>query len=383
MPFKVTHPFASFRIGGGRHAETCLELVRKDTGAVIYRASGNDMEEMTPVVVELAPQLGKEIFIRLVDRHSGGWGHLNFDDFRFHKTKPAFARPTGLPAPDDQYEFAGLEPEAAAKAMRLPEGFSVTAFAGEPDVRQPIAMSIDDRGRLWIAEAYSYPRRVPDAEAQDRILIFEDADGDGKFDKRTVFTDKLNLVSGLELGFGGVWVGAAPQLLFIPDADGDDRPDGPPQVLLDGWGYQDTHETLNSFIWGPDGWLYGCHGVFTHSNVGKPGAPDAERQRINAGIWRYHPTRHVFEVHCHGTSNPWGVDFNDFGQAFLTSCVIPHLYQVIQGARMNGRGASTSTHSRTTRSRRSPTTGTTWAASRTPATAAPTRRGAATPMPEP
>jgi len=90
----------------------------------------------------------------------------------------------------------------------------------------------------------------------------------------------LNLVSGLEVGFGGVWVGAAPNLMFIPIKDGDEpKPAGPPQILLDGWAYQDTHETLNTFTWGPDGWLYGCHGVFTHSNVGKPGAPDSERTR--------------------------------------------------------------------------------------------------------
>ncbi len=157
-------------------------------------------------------------------------------------------------------------------------------------------MAIDDRGRLWVAEAYSYPRRVADKDAKDRILIFDDTDGDGRFDTRKVFADHLNLVSGLEVGFGGVWVGAAPHLLFIPDRDADDRPDGPPQVLLDGWGQHDTHETLNSFVWGPDGWLYGCHGVFTHSQVGKPGTPDAERTPINAGIWRYHPVRHIFEV---------------------------------------------------------------------------------------
>ncbi len=130
-----------------------------------------------------------------------------------------------------------------------------------------------------------------------------------------------------------MWVGAAPYFLFIPDRDGDDKPDGPPEVLLDGWGYQDTHETLNTFIWGPDGWLYGCHGVFTHSNVGKPGTPDKDRTPINAGIWRYHPTRHVFEVFAHGTSNPWGVDFNDRGQGFCTACVIPHLFHMIQGGR--------------------------------------------------
>ena len=110
-------------------------------------------------------------------------------------------------------------------------------------------------------------------------------------------------------------------------------PAGPPQILLDGWGYQDTHEMLNTFTWGPDGWLYGTHGVFTHSNVGKPGAPDSERQRLNGAIWRFHPTKHVFEVFAEGTSNPWGLDFNDYGHAFTTACVIEHLYHVVQGAR--------------------------------------------------
>jgi putative membrane-bound dehydrogenase-like protein len=228
---------------------------------------------------------------------------------------------------------AGLDPQQAAKAMTLPEGFSAQLCAAEPDVTQPIAMAMDDRGRLWVAEGHTYPVRAKEGEGKDRILIFEDTNGDGKFDVRKVFAENLNLVSGLEVGFGGAWVGAAPYLLFIPDKNGDDVPDGPPTVLLDGWGYQDTHETLNAFIWGPDGWLYGCHGVFTHSNVGKPGAPNQDRVPINAGVWRYHPTRHVFEVFAHGTSNPWGIDFNDRGQAFITACVIPHLYHIIQHAR--------------------------------------------------
>jgi putative membrane-bound dehydrogenase-like protein len=248
----------------------------------------------------------------------------------------AAAAPPAFPAEPariDLFAHEGLSPAAAAAAMTVPEGFSVTLFAGEPDIVQPIAFTFDDRGRLWVAEAYSYPVRVRDADARDRVLIFEDTDGDGRFDTRKVFAEKLNLVSGIEVGFGGVWLGAAPALLFIADRDGDDQPDGPPQVLLDGWGYEDTHETLNSFAWGPDGWLYGCHGVFTHSRVGKPGTPDARRVPINAGIWRYHPTRHVFEVFAHGTSNPWGIDWDEHGQAFLTACVIPHLYHVIQGAR--------------------------------------------------
>jgi putative membrane-bound dehydrogenase-like protein len=264
-----------------------------------------------------------------------------------HRLKPNFFLRAGLPlllgfslglvplsSRAHQPKFAGLSGEAAAREMVLPPGFQATLFAGEPDVQQPIAFAIDDRGRLWVAEAYTYPNRAKEGEGRDRILVFEDTDGDGKFNRRTVFMEKLNLVSGIELGFGGVWVGAAPYLMFIPIADGDEpKPAGEPKILLDGWGWQDTHETLNTFKWGPDGWLYGCHGVFTHSNVGKPGAPDNERTRINAGIWRYHPTKHIFEVFAEGTSNPWGIDFDENGQLIAEACVIPHLFHIIQGAR--------------------------------------------------
>jgi putative membrane-bound dehydrogenase-like protein len=332
VPFTVTHPFASFLVAGGPHVETCVELLRVDTQQVIFRATGDETEDLKPVLANLSGQLGREIAIRLVDRHSGGWGHINFDDFRFHDAKLDFPPRPGA-QPLDAYQHAGLDAEAAAKAMTVPEGFRATLFAGEPDVVQPIAQAIDDRGRLWVAEAYSYPFHVPEEEARDRILIFEDTDGDGRFDHRKVFCDHLNLVSGLEVGFGGAWVGMAPYLVFIPDRDGDDVPDGEAQVLLNGWGFEDTHETLNTFVWGPDGWLYGCHGVFTHSLVGKPGTPDDERVPINAGIWRYHPKKHRFEVFAQGTSNPWGLDFNDQGQAFCTACVIPHLFHVIQAAR--------------------------------------------------
>ncbi len=232
----------------------------------------------------------------------------------------------------------GLTAEEAAAYMSVPPGFHVSLCAGEPQIHQPIAMAWDDRGRLWIAEAYTYPQRAPEGEGKDRIVILEDRDEDGRWETRTVFAEKLNLVSGLEVGFGGVWIGAAPYLLFIPDRDGDDVPDGPPEVLLDGFGYQDTHETLNAFIWGPDGWLYGCHGVFTHSLVGKPGTPDDRRVPVNAALWRYHPVRHEFDVFARGTSNPWGVDFNEQGHAFMTACVIPHLWHVVQGARYQRQG---------------------------------------------
>ncbi len=227
----------------------------------------------------------------------------------------------------------GLGPKDALAAFSLPEGFRIVQSAAEPDVRQPVAMTLDEKGRVWVAEAYEYPTRAPGDTGKDRLLIFEDKDGDGIFDGRKVFAEGLNLVSGLEVGFGGVWVGAAPYLMFIPDRDGDDVPDGKPEILLDGFGWQDTHETLNAFNWGPDGWLYGCHGIFTHSKVGKPGTPDDERVPMNAAVWRYHPLKKEFEVFAQGTSNPWGVDFNDHGQVFITACVVPHLYHVIQGAR--------------------------------------------------
>jgi putative membrane-bound dehydrogenase-like protein len=339
VAFKVTHPWASFLVGGGPWPETRVELVRNDTKEVISRTSGIEQENLRRVAVDLTRHQGKEIFIRLVDEHSGHWGHVNFDDFRFHAEKPNFPVRKG-PATPDVYKYAGLTPQKAAEAMTVPEGFDVKLFAGEPDVRQPIAFCLDDRGRLWVAEAYSYPVRRSDKEAKDRILIFEDTDGDGKFDKRTVFLEGLNLVSGLEIGFGGVWIGAAPYLMFVPLEPGADKPAGKPRILLDGWHYEDTHETLNAFRWGPDGWLYGCHGVFTHSRVGKPGTADKDRIPINAGVWRYHPTRHVFEVFAHGTSNPWGLDFDAHGQAFVSACVIPHAYHIIQGGRYQRQAGS-------------------------------------------
>ena len=138
--------------------------------------------------------------------------------------------------------------------------------------------------------------------------------------------------TGIELGFGGVWVCATPNLLFFPDRDGDDRPDGEAVVKLDGWDTKAQHNMFNGLKWGPDGWLWGCNGIMSNSRVGKPGTPDDDRVAINCGVWRYHPTREVFEAVAHGTTNPWGLDFDDLGEAFITNCVIPHLFHVVPGA---------------------------------------------------
>ncbi|MGY8732616.1 MAG: PVC-type heme-binding CxxCH protein, partial [Pirellulales bacterium] len=185
-----------------------------------------------------------------------------------------------------------LKPAEAVAKMSIPAGFDVSIFAAEPDIGEPIAFCFDDRGRIWVVENYNYrTRREHTDEKVTRIQILEDTDRDGVFDKKKTFTDKLTFTSGIALGFGGVFVGSPPNLSFIPDRDGDDLPDGPPEVLLNGWGINDRHETLNSFNWGPDGWLYGCHGVFTESRVAKPNEEDSARQFIDGGIWRYHPTR--------------------------------------------------------------------------------------------
>jgi putative membrane-bound dehydrogenase-like protein len=333
VPFKVIYRYASFWVAGGSAESTRVELIAVGEEKPFYQIGGRQTEELTQVVVDLSRVMNKEMQIRLVDQSKNGWGHISFDHFRLYESRPATITPPSVPLVADEYPHSGLNAEAAAKAMQVPEGFQVTVCATEPDVKQPIAIALDDRGRTWIAEAYEYPQRAKGDKGRDRILVFEDTNGDGKFDSRKVFAEGLNLVSGLEVGFGGVWVGAAPYLMFLADKDGDDKADGEPQILLDGWGFQDTHETLNAFIWGPDGWLYGCHGVFTHSKVGKPGTPDKDRIPINAGVWRYHPVRHEFEVFAHGTSNPWGVDFNDHGEAFVTACVIPHLFHMIQGGR--------------------------------------------------
>jgi putative membrane-bound dehydrogenase-like protein len=235
-----------------------------------------------------------------------------------------------LPAPAQDCPIPAKE---APKAMTVPKGFNVTLFAGEPDVVQSIAFTFDDRGRLWVVECLSYPRWTDKPEGSDRVIVFEDTDGDGTFDKRTVVFDKGANLSGIELGFGGVWLCSLPNLLFVPcDFNADEPKMGKPEVVLDGWSLQCKHNVLNSLTWGPDGWLYGCNGITATSHVGKPGTPDKDRTPMNCGVWRYHPTRKVFEVFAYGTTNPFGLDFDDYGELFITNCVIGHLWHVVPGA---------------------------------------------------
>ncbi|MEA3211404.1 MAG: hypothetical protein QOE70_4461 [Chthoniobacter sp.] len=340
--FEVTHPWASFLVGGGRNTEqTRVEIVEESSGKVLKSASGLEMENMRREVLDLRPSAGQRIFVRLIDEGTVGWGHVNFDDFVFHDKEPALTPAPAAAAPAPAADRASRQkespvlkqlqpnpakPTAVANAdaqkvvagLMLTPGFQAELIAAEPDVKQPVAFAIDERGRLWVAEAYSYPNKQPEGAGKDRISIFEDVAGDGTFKKHSIFIEGLNLVSGFEVGLGGVWVGAAPELIFIP-RDADDHP-GKPQVLLDGWAFQDTHETLNSFCWGPDGWLYGNQGVFNRSLIGPPGTPEAGRTELRSGVWRYHPVRHEFEIFAHGGSNQWGLDFNSNGHLFMTHC---------------------------------------------------------------
>ncbi len=226
-------------------------------------------------------------------------------------------------------------PQAALDAIQLPPGFKANLYASEPDVHQPIAMTMDERGRLWVAECFTYSDRSQnyDTELNDRILIFEDKDNDGRFDDRKVFWEGGKKLTGIEIGFGGVWVTCAPTFMFIPDADKDDIPDGPPQVLLDG--FEDDvirHNIVNGLRWGPDGWLYGRHGIQATSFVGPPGATESQRVPMNCAIWRYHPTAHQFEIVAQGGTNPWGFDYDEHGEMFMINTVIGHLFHVVPGA---------------------------------------------------
>jgi putative membrane-bound dehydrogenase-like protein len=231
---------------------------------------------------------------------------------------------------------APMSPSEVVATARLPEGFKLSVFAAEPDVQNPIAITTDGRGRVWVLENYTWAGAnlgVWDTKLRDRIVVLEDVNGDGQHDKRTVFWDQGRKATSIEVGFGGIWVLNLPQLLFIPDRDRDDVPDGPPQVVLDGIDEDSVgHTPANGLKWGPDGWLYARHGIQGTSAMGKPQASDSQRVRINTGIWRYHPVHGTVQAVMHGMTNSWGFDFNEHGEMFAINTVIGHLWHVVPGA---------------------------------------------------
>ena len=242
----------------------------------------------------------------------------------------------------DDAKAVATPADEAVKKVRLPPGFQATLFAAEPDVQNPIGMAWDARGRLWIAENYTYADGQTrfDLGLRDRVLIFEDSNGDGKFDSRKVFVDDLQILTSVEVGHGGVWVMCPPRLLFIPDADRDDVPDGPPQTVLDGFNVfsESYHNFANGLRFGPDGWLYGRCGGSCPGDIGPPGTPEDRRVPLRGGIWRYHPLRKTFETLSTGTTNPWGHDWDPQGELFFSNTVAGHFYYNVVGGHFSRNG---------------------------------------------
>ncbi|HLJ91655.1 MAG TPA: PVC-type heme-binding CxxCH protein [Gemmataceae bacterium] len=218
--------------------------------------------------------------------------------------------------------------------MTVAAGFQAKLVAGEPLIRKPAAIEFDDRGRLWVLQYLQYPNpaglqrvkvdrysrtvydRIPEPpprgpKGADRITILEDIDGQGRAHKAKDFLSGLNLATGIAFGHGGVFVLQAPYMLFYPDHDGDDVPDGDPEVLLRGFGMEDASALANSLTWGPDGWLYGCQGSTVTAHI--------RGIEFQQGIWRYHPISRRFELFCEGGGNAWGLDFDRHGNLFYST----------------------------------------------------------------
>ncbi len=219
-----------------------------------------------------------------------------------------------------------LTPQQAMAKMTLPPGFRVELVASEPALQNPVAMAFDDRGRIYVTESFEYPRREP-GPGRDKIKIFEDKDGDGLAETVTVFAEGLNIPSGIAVGHGGVWVANAPDLLFMEDTDGDDVADKT-TVIVTGFGRDDTHELPNALTWGPDGCLYGLNGVFNRSVVKQ----DDRVFDFTCAMFRIDPITKKFDLFCEGTSNPWGISFDHEGSAFISACVIDHLWHLTESA---------------------------------------------------
>lgn len=272
---------------------------------------------------------------RFVDLTGNGVNHPN--DFGHCIYASVILGLLSQPFDTEKSDALPMAPDEVVRTAGLPEGFELSVFAAEPDVQNPIAICTDERGRLWVAENNTWAGASLGQfrdDLNDRIVILEDSDGDGKHDRRTVFWDKAKKLTSVEVGHGGVWALTPPHLVFIPDANRDDVPDGPPIPMLDGFDSHDvSHNVANGLRWGPDGWLYGRHGILATSRIGVPGAAESQRVRINTGVWRYHPASRVVEDVLHGMTNSWGFDYDRHGEMFCINTVIGHLWHVLPGAR--------------------------------------------------
>ncbi len=232
-----------------------------------------------------------------------------------------------------------LSPAESLARFRVADGLRIDLTLAEPDIAQPVSFSFDERGRIWVVEYRQYPDpaglvelsrdkfwravydKVPAApphhvRGKDRITVHEDTDGDGTYDAHKTFVDGLNIASACVRGRGGVWVLNPPYLLFYPDRDDDDVPDGDPEVRLSGFGLEDTHSVVNSLRWGPDGWLYAAQGSTVGGDVVRPGLDRTPVHTMGQLVWRYHPESRRYEVFAEGGGNAFGVEVDDKGRIF-------------------------------------------------------------------
>ncbi len=256
-----------------------------------------------------------------------------FTETGFHKSSSPLAPTEFMPG-------ARLSPEESLAKMTTASDLTVDLMLSEPLVAQPTHVSFDERGRMWVAQYRQYPYpaglkminrdqfyrsqfdKVPPAPPhQDRghdiISVHEDTNGDGKFDRHKVVLDGLNMANSVLRGHGGIWVMNTPYLLFYPDGNGDDIPDGDPEVRLAGFGLEDTHSVANGLAWGPDGWLYGAQGSTTTSRVVRPGVdPGDYRGQYFEGcmVWRYHPQTKAYEIFAEGGGNIFELEFDSEGR---------------------------------------------------------------------
>ncbi|MFM7128881.1 MAG: PVC-type heme-binding CxxCH protein [bacterium] len=211
-------------------------------------------------------------------------------------------------------EIPSTDPEVERASFQVAEGFEVSLYAADPRIAKPIQMNFDPQGRLWIASSEVYPQIEPGQKANDKILILEDTDRDGKSDKTTVFADGLLIPTGVEPGDGGVYVANSTELLHFSDSDGDGKADRR-RVVLSGFGTEDTHHILHTLRWGYDGCLYMNQSIYIHSHIETPQGV----KRLNAGgVWRFRPETMELEVFDYGLVNSWGHHFDKFGQHFQT-----------------------------------------------------------------
>jgi putative heme-binding domain-containing protein len=206
------------------------------------------------------------------------------------------------------------DPELERRTFVLPPGLEVQLFAADPMLAKPIQMNFDPQGRLWVATSETYPQVRPGETANDKIIILEDTNGDGKADKTTVFADKLLIPTGVLPGDGGAYVANSTELIHLSASKPGGKADRV-RVLLSGFGTEDTHHILHTFRWGPDGTIFFHQSIYIHSHVETPYGV----QRLNAGgAWRFRPATGELEVFLRGFINPWGHAFDRFGQSFLT-----------------------------------------------------------------